>query len=192
MAFKYTGILAKRPGTDPYPGEPADDKARAAWGARRQREYVARWRALFKAHGVAYGEVSELLERMAETHVPAFAQTPRSGRKRVWDEITKARLYLAVSRYIMERTRVGKPASIRHACEALSKREPWRSMLHPGIKTNGTEALRQQFNTANKHVAIQLTIAEAGLRLTPEMTLEDLGEFEKAARELAREIHCSK
>ena len=144
MVFKYQGILAKPRRYDPGPGLLASDEQRAAWIASYKAEHLKLWRALFEAHGVAWGDESELLWRLAETHVDGFKMQGRSGPKVLWDEVTKAKLRIAVEEYRAQRTR---PTSVAQACSVLAKREPWATMLRKGGKPG--EALRGHYNTAS-------------------------------------------
>jgi hypothetical protein len=147
MAFKYHGILAKARKHDPVPGPLASDDARTAWIERYKSEFLKRWRALFDAHGVAWGNESELLWRLAEAHVPGLNMHARSGPKATWDATTKVELRIAVNECVADRQRQGKSASVTQACAILAKRDPWKGKLRLGKKPS--EALRGHYNTAD-------------------------------------------
>jgi hypothetical protein len=147
MAFKYTGVLAKRRPYKALPGLLADDKEREAWIQCDVEDYMIRLRALYDAHGVEYGDESRLLRLMAETHVAGFQRASKPGRPEVWDAMTKAELRVAIEDYIAAGRKKGKRVSVPQACEAICKLEPWKSNLHLG--RNPVQALRGQYNTAH-------------------------------------------
>ena len=147
MAFKYRGILSKkRPFVLP-PDALTDDAARAAWIKLYTAESMKVWRALYEAHGVEYGNESVLLWYLAEAHVPGV--TVRAPPKRVWDEITKAKLHIAIDEFVADRKRHRKSgASIAYACQHFAAREPWVKLLRSG--KDRVTALRGHYDTADK------------------------------------------
>jgi len=177
MAFKYRGILARARSHDTPPGPLADEATRVAWVERYKVESLKRWRALFEAHGVAWGNESELLRRLAEVHVPGFKKGSRRGPKPVWGKTTKAELRIAVDEYVAERVRQGKPASVSQACAVLSKREPWAAKLRKGARP--AEALRGHYNTADLRMLDSIRVVRAWDALTArqQISLADIFEF---------------
>ena len=127
MRFKYTGILAKARKAVPTPGLLADTAAWEKWKARYVADHMALWRALYEAHNVTYGDMSALLIKMAETHVPGFSEA-RVGRRLVFDLWTQGELWRAIEDYRDLHRRSGKRASISEACKWLAEREPWKSI----------------------------------------------------------------
>lgn len=57
---------------------------------------MQRWRALFEAHDVEWGNAWKVLSRLADVHVPGFKMQGRSGSKVIWDDVTKADLHIAI------------------------------------------------------------------------------------------------
>ena len=147
MTFKYRGILRQpRPYVEPL-GSMADQATRDAWVQRYKAEAIKCWRALYEAHGVEWGNESELLWRMAAAHVPGFKTKGRSGPKSRWGLVECGDLRIAIDDYIADRKRQGKPSSVTQACAVFCKREPWKAMLRAG--RNPAEALRRHYNTAD-------------------------------------------
>ena len=191
MAFKYSGILARPYKLPPPPGLMADNATRAAfeqWHRASQRE---RWQALFEAHGVEFGDVPELLLRMAVAHVPGFRAKHRDGPKQVWDMDTKARLRIAVDDFVAQRKAAGKPASISQACKYLAIHEPWASMLRRG-NNSPSQALREHYNTADKRWVKVVRDADAYEALFPDAMAPWDRAVEKVCGEPARNLRTGK
>ena len=166
MAFKYRGILARPRPHDAGPGLLANDVQRAAWLKHFKVQDLNLWQALFEAHGVAFGDESELLRRLAETHVPGFKMRQRpSGPQVSWNERTKAELRIAVDDYVQERKQAGRRTSIAQACGVLANREPWVAKLRKGAKP--AEALRGHYNSAAPWMVSIVRKARAWEALSP-------------------------
>jgi hypothetical protein len=145
MAFRYHGILGKRRRHDPLPDGEAE---RSAWIEQDKAETLKRWRALFEAHGVEWGNESELLQRMAEAHVPGFNARKPPGPKVVWTEGMKLELRVAVDEFVADRRRQGKKETAESACAKLAKLDHWAKRLRKNSR-DPAEALRGHYNTAN-------------------------------------------
>jgi hypothetical protein len=183
MAFKYRGILAKPQKYDPVPGLLASDDAREAWIERQTAESLKRWRELFAAHKVEWGDESKLLWRLAKAHVPGFTMQTRPGPKTTWDELTKAEFRIAVDEYISERNTKGYETSIAQACGHFVSREPWKDKLRQRGRSP-KEALRGHYNTADPRWVKMVLDAQAYQRLTDVKTLGDLTKLARNSRQV--------
>jgi hypothetical protein len=96
--------------------------------------------ALYKAHGVDYGDDDELLFALATTHVPGL-MTERAARgpAKRWTPKERARLRVAIDDYVADRKRGGHKITIDSACKDLAP--TWSAKLG---------ALRKQYDLAKQ------------------------------------------
>jgi hypothetical protein len=106
-------------------------------------DLASRLDALYKFHGVEWGDDDALLFALVIMHVPGLSVEEKHGPKTKWSKRECARLHIAVDEYRATHPR----HSISSACKILAREPEWSSMLR-AAGTNPGIALRKQYDRA--------------------------------------------
>lgn len=188
MAFEYRGILAEPRKYDPMPvglSIGSDSPERVEWFKHNAAAELERWRALFEAHAVPFGDQNALLLKLADAHVPGFRMQRAPGRKVTWDVGKRAELRVAIDDFIAHGRQQGKRISVAQACTLFAKREPWKSRLSQGAKSPQL-ALREHYNKADAVFAIVYRYARLWESLPPHEKTQ--AKMQTLGRDLAHEL----
>lgn len=102
------------------------------------QEDIARVNALCVERQIQPGSTM-YLELALQLVREAYPETQKSGRTKVWNDLTLGALVVELDRYI--ESRKTKP-SIKSACVILAKKQPWATFLRTRILNEGKELAR--------------------------------------------------